>query len=342
MDESLAPKMANRPEVPVTISISAVSEQETHPVRVTARRAKDALLLAYPQLLPHEDLFVSEITFVGKDVIKTQRIKEKPRERIWLYQHLKAAGLGGDELDGIFYNAMLGDELHTDFLESRTYVPRKVLDGITGGNRLLQETCMNSLAGYLVHQNISLVAHKLDPRLQDDPYVDLWRFMMRRHVSDPFFTERGAKLKGQKQEKFYQYQGGVNSILGRGSVIRDEVRYFAVGARVVCVMKDNHVHIFEFALGRDFDYGVASVLGKPVHQKIVDENSTDPVTKKDLFRPRYESIDMSTARILEILGLSGVELMDAYINSRVPQLYMDCDDSRLDPFDYASLMPEDD
>lgn len=201
----------------------------------------------------------------------------------------------------------------------------------------------NSLAEYLVYENIRLLAQKSEPRPQEDPYAFMWRFMMLEHMAKPFFAERGAKLKGIKQEKFYESQDKVRSLLDRINYIKNEVRYYAVGGKVVCVMRYNPVNTYEFALGGEFDYGVISALQRPVHEKILKANPVTDNSFAHILRPGPNALEERAVQILEVMGLSsGQDRLNAYMNHLLPELYLDCSDTRLDPFNYASLMSEDD
>lgn len=332
--------MPKTPESPITVSISSSDRKGSHPVQRAADLAFTILVDTYPVVAQFEDRLISTVTFADRGAKLQRRVENKPRRRIWLYRHLNEAGLSGDELDKIFYSQAQGDDFYTDVDKGEILLPKSTLDGITRGAEPLQKVMANSLAEYLVYENIRLLAQKSEPRPQEDPYTFMWRFMMLEHMAKPFFAERGAKLKGKKQETFYEHEGGVRSLLGSGSVFRDEVRYFAVGGKVVCVMKDNPVNIFEFALGGEFDYGVISALQRPVHEKILKANPVTDNSFAHILRPGPNALEERAVQILEVMGLSsGQDRLSAYMDHLLPELYLNCSDYRLNPFNYASLMP---
>lgn len=331
--------MPLKPEAPVSIPIFASDQEGNHPVQTAARRAADILVGTYPALSPHKDKFLSRVTFTDKGTLRRRKIEDKPKKSIHMYQRLKQAGLGEDELDKVFYDAGQVEGFYTDYARGETFVPKSALDAITRGAAPLRGVLLNSLAGYLVSESVRHLAYRLGARQQEDPHRYMWRFMMQSQIADPFFAERGAKLKGNKQEQFHLAQTDARSLLGKDT--RDEVRYYAVGGRVICVMAGNPLNVYEFSLGSDFDQGIVNILERPVYQEILAANPVNSPLA-DVLRPRRILNEQKTARLLEILGLSGDELMDAYIRSHIPELYIDSNDPRLNPFDYAELMPEDD
>lgn len=96
--------MPKTPESSISISISPSDRKGSHPVQKAADLAYTMLVDTYPVVARFKDRLISTVTFADRGAKLQRRVENKPRGRIWLYQHLNKAGLSGDELDKIFYS----------------------------------------------------------------------------------------------------------------------------------------------------------------------------------------------------------------------------------------------
>ena len=299
----------------------------------------------YPEVTQHTDKLPKKLYFgTLPELQKLERV-EQPRDKLPIYSTMFRAGVPASQLDPYYFATSPKRPYYTDLARGQIYMPSQFINSLGVHVRAFdqerQARLIKLFGAHMVGEALTILSYRVDP----DEFREwslFWRMQMCQTI-DWFYSETEPKLKHLNNKKdrmrFRQTKQNALQFLTEEEVRQDQAHYVATGAQVFMYhYPATSVAGAELSLGEPFNESTITILSRPVNSRFegyIDEwLDRKPDTPKET---PPNDLEKRAKTIHEILGLEGQELFWAFIYSRIPRLYMECDDPRLDPFAYAKL-----
>lgn len=299
----------------------------------------------YPDAGPHIDKFPKRLFFGNLSELQILERSEQPMNDLPIYSALLKAGVPASELKPYYLATSLKWPYYTDLERGQIYVPSQYASSfeahIKAADWDKQSALIKLLGAHLIGQTLTILSHRVDP-YEFKEWSLFWRMQMSQTI-EWFYSETEPKLKHLKDKKdrmrFRQTKQNILQFLTEEKVRNEQAHYVATGAQVFMYHHPaTSLAGAELSLGEPFNEATITILSRPVVSRFEKQVDTWLGTKSDTTKEISTNDLENRAKIIyAILGLEGQELFWAFIHSRIPRLYMESDDPRLNPFSYGKL-----
>lgn len=299
----------------------------------------------YPQVAQYKDILPKRLYFGTLEELQKLERSEQSKNHLPMYSALLSAGIPAQELDPYYFFTSLKWPYYTDFDRGQVYMPSQYVNSLRihlkAADQERQAGLIKLIGAHLAGQVLTILSYRVDPQ-EFKEWSLFWRMQMCQTL-DWFYSETEPKLKHLKSKKdrirFRQTKQNVLKLLVEEEVRNEQAHYVAVGAQVFMYHHPaTSVTESELSLGEPFNEGTITLLSRPIIGRFEEQVDVwlgrEPDTRK---RVSPNNLEKRAQAIYEILGLEGEELFWAYIHSRIPRLYMESEDLRLNPFAYGKL-----
>ena len=309
---------------------------------------RQAFLEKYPKSRDHLGDLPTRVHFGKVADLQRQDKLDAPKTNLPIYQNLIRLGMPAGELD-LYYDTVTWDwPYYTNYVEGEIYLPERLSESIQSADATGRFNALRILGFHLIRDSLSILAHKVNPT-----EIREWSFFPRlqmRSTVDALFEAMEAKmgkiLKDSKaRRRFRESKTEIMQYLGEEAVREDRAHYVDCGAQIFMYHHPaRSLTEAEFELGKGFNEGTIAVLLEPVQRIYIASLAedmgigkiagNDDMTNKESF----QRIKKRVQEIHDILGLLDIQdLFDAFIYSRIHRLFLESDDTRLNPFVYPQL-----